>query len=375
MRNMIIGIVIGLVVGMVVGSSVIAPRLTTAMSPPGAAPAAPAVPAIKTVRAPDHRWNLASTYPDDMPLYGALVDRLSTRLHEALEGRLDLRVYKPDSIVPVDGVLDAVADGRIDATFASPDRWTGESPVLGLFGGAPFGPPPWVLLSWYRTGGGVAFHAAAYADIGVVGLPCGLDGPQVPGWFRRPLTGVESFRDLRVAASGLEAEVLRGLGAQVTRLAMTDLVPALKLHAVDAVFGKTPAADRSIGLGRTAPHTYWPSWHHQGGLLDLVVNREAWEALDPSAQASLRAICEANLAEGLAAAENQFGALKDMQKAGFKARPWPPEVLAALRAEWTAVAERLAEDDPTFEKAARSLDRFLATHEIWRDLSVLPAPE
>ncbi len=369
MRNGLIGIVIGLVIGMVVGSSIIAPRLPKAPSDPLATRPDPIAAAVG---APEHRWNLASTFPADLPLYGDLIDRLTRRLRTVLDGTLDLRVYKPDTVVPVDDVLDAVASGRVEATFASPGQWTDEIPVLGLFGGPPFGPPPSVLLSWYRNGGGAAFHAAAYARRGVIGLPCGLDGPLVAGWFRRPLTGVDSFNGLRVAASGFEATILSRLGAEVRDLAVSDLVPALKLRAVDAVFGITPAADRALGLGRGASHTYWPAWNHQGGLLDLVINRKAWESLDARQRATLRALCEANLAEGLAAAENQIGALKEMQKSGFKARPWPPAVLDALKAEWLALADDLAAGDPAFATARASLGRFLKSHEIWRDLGYLP---
>ena len=166
--------------------------------------------------------------------------------------------------------------------------------------------------------------------------------------------------------------MLKRLGADPRILAPTDLVTAMKLEVVEAAHGLTPSADRNLGLGAHAKHTYWPAWHHQGGLIDLVVNRAAWDSLTPRLQAAVRTVCDGNLRHAVAATEDQFESLKALQKAGFEAKPWPENVWTALRRAWGKEVVTQSTKDADFSKAYRSAVAFRDSLEIWQELSRLP---
>ncbi|GAB6053703.1 TRAP transporter substrate-binding protein [Magnetospira thiophila] len=376
MRNGIIGIIIGIVLGMVLGSSVIAPSMAP---PPLDVPPAPEKPlaegetaVTETLKSPTHRWNLASALPPDLPLYGAAVTHLVDHVTKILDGDLEIRLYKPDALVPIADSLQAVASGTIEAAFAPSSFWAEQSPTLGLIGGAPFGPPPWELLSWFDRAGGKNFHRQAYKNLGVVAMICGLDGPRGSGWFSRPLVHVNDFKGMKIGATGLEGRLFRHLGADVRPLTPADMVTAMKLNVVDAVVGLIPSADQSLGLGQQAPYSYWPAWHHQGGFLDLVINPKAWEALSPRLQDAVRTTCDANVRQGLAVSMDQFQALKAQQMSKVPPAQWPKPILDELQRQWEMDREELAAADNLFAQAQKSLTRFRRNFAIWQELTTSP---
>lgn len=377
MRNIVFGAIVGIVIGMVAGTSVIAPRLDQGRLEAEATPDTDAADRARAVLPkdlvpPKHRWTLVSAYRFDLPHYGTLATRVGDKMRALFPGEIDIRSYMPDTLVRVSEMLEAVREGSLEAVFAPPGMWVRESPVLGLMGGAPFGLPAPALLAWYDHGGGAEFHARAYDSLGLVGLACGLDGARLPGWYRYPVTGPDSFDGLRVAASGLPALVLERLGAKTQSLPPSDLPAALKLRVVDAVHGLAPVADLALGLDNFARYTYWPAWHHQGGFVDLIINPAAWDVLTPATRDALRAVCDANLRHALTAADRQVGPLKQLQKRGFTAKPWPAPVMAALLRAWNEVIAAQSTKDPQFSKAYTSQIAFRDTLAIWRDLADLP---
>ncbi|CCQ73908.1 hypothetical protein [Magnetospira sp. QH-2] len=371
MRNAIIGIIIGVVLGMVLGTSVIAPRIPQPeiVPEPEEAAAKPDPAPPEPLKAHTHNWNLASTIPPDMPLYGESVTGLVERVAHLLTGDLELRLHKPDALIPIGETLQAVASGTVEAAFAPASFWAEQSPTLGLIGGAPFGLGPAELLAWLDKGGGAAFHRQAYEKLGVVALACGIDGPRVSGWYEKPIRNLSDFKDMKIGASGLEASLFKRLGAEVRHLTPADMVTALKLDVVDSVVALMPSADQSLGLGKQAPYSYWPAWHHQGGVLDLLVHPESWEALSPRLQSALATVCSANMRLGLSQAMDQFEPLKAQQMGETPPASWTNELLAEFRAEWDKDSERLAAMDKLFAKTRESQAKFRHRQAIWHDLA------
>jgi TRAP-type mannitol/chloroaromatic compound transport system substrate-binding protein len=377
LRNAIVGLVVGLVIGVVVGASVIAPRLTP---PPLAAavqivepikPEPPKEPPKENAKAPPAlRWKVASAYPAALPQLGAMARRLEDGVRRAAGPAFDIRLYDPDTLVPVLDMFDAVSAGAVDAAFATPSYWAKKAPTLQLFSGIPFGPGAGEYLAWFYVGGGRDHFERAYRRHNIHSLPCGLTTAGVSGWFRNEVRSTDEFKGLRMRIAGLGARVLEKMGVGTRLVAGGDIVSALKLGVVDAAEFSMPAVDLELGLSQVARHYYLPGWHQPAALFDLMINLDRWQALSDAQRAVIEAVCGDNVRFGLAESEAlQFAALKELQGRGVAVHRWPPEVLAKLETSWKTVAEEMTAADGDFKKAWESLVAFRTSYSIWRELA------
>lgn len=380
MRNAVIGLVVGIVVGVVVGTTMIAPRLKghdpveavrqLAAKRDDGTTVSDAT--AQVVEAPAVRWRLASAYGAGMPVLGDLAKRLETALGEVSGGKVAIEFHGPGELGDAATILDAVSRGDIDAAFISPDRWEDKQPALAVFGGLPFGPAPRELLAWLEHGGGRAIHDDLYASMGLTALPCGLTAGAAAGWFRTPVRKPEDFKGLRIRASGLTAKVLEKLGAKPKDLSPGQILSAFEQNDIDAAIFATPAVDQALGLQKMVRHYHFPGWQRPAQLFELVVGVDAWKALSETARAQIEAVCGDNLHRSLAESEAvQYGALKQLTKAGVDVSRWPTPVIQRLHTAWQGVAKRTAAKDPAFAKAWNSLEAFRRDYAIWRQLSRL----
>lgn len=364
MRNLISGLVIGLVVGVLLAVSVPPPSGSPSddlSGRPGSGnEASPAT------------WRMASVFPRDLSPYGPQMQHVLTTIAELSKNQVEIGFFGPGAVVPAAEVLDAVASGVVDAGFSSPAYWADTAPALQLFGGIPFGPDQTEFLAWFRFGGGEQIYDELYNGLGIHSVVCGVEPPAGGGWFKRPIETPDDLKSLKVAAAGLPGSVLRRLGATPSQVPPADIMVELKAADLDGAIFAVPTADRSLGLHQFMDHYYFPGWHKQSGLLELLVNLTRWNALSDAQRQVIEVACASNIAAGLARAEaGQFDALKSLVISGVTVAKWEEPVLAALRRSWLRVAAEQAANDRTFRRAWQSLNRFREDYSIWRELGYL----
>ncbi|MFV1853021.1 MAG: TRAP transporter substrate-binding protein [Thalassospira sp.] len=318
------------------------------------------------------RWKMGSTYPGSLTQLGTLGKRVDDKIDEVSGGNINIKFYEPGALVPALEVFDAVSTGSIDAAFSTPGYWAGKVPALQLFGAVPFGPQAGEYLAWVKFGGGQEIFDKLYAEHGIKSLFCGLIAPEASGWFSKEINSVEDLKGLKMRFFGLGAKVMEKLGVSTQLLAGGDIYPALELGTIDATEFSMPAIDLKLGFYQVAKYYYFPGWHQQSTLFDLMMNKEKWDALDKTQQAQIEAVCNDNLAYGFAEGEAiQFNALKELQEKGVNIKKWSPEMLATMKGAWEEVAAELSADDANFKMAYESLQEFRANYKIWKDIGYL----
>jgi hypothetical protein len=109
---------------------------------------------------------------------------------------------------------------------------------------------------------------------------------------------------------GLSADVMAKFGV-TTQLPAGDVYPALEQGLIDAIEYSVPAIDVDLGFDRLAKPYYFPGWHQQATILELLVNQEAWNA--PRSRRRTAPTCSTPSAEGVAI---QYAALAELQARG-----------------------------------------------------------
>ena len=140
--------------------------------------------------------------------------RIFTRTVKHMSGgTLAIKIVEPGRIAPTADMLDAVIAGDLEAAFTWSGYAAAKAPVFGVFATVPFGPGPEDMTSWMLEGDGSRIHREAYEKLGVVGIPCGIQGAKGGGWFRTELNTVADFKGQRLRFGRYAGEVVAKLGA------------------------------------------------------------------------------------------------------------------------------------------------------------------
>ena len=318
------------------------------------------------------RWNMGSAFPGKLVQLGTLGKSLSSKLERISGGNIRLKFFEPHALVPPLEMFDAISAGSLDAAWSTPGYWFGKEKSLPLFSAVPFGPSAGEYLAWIYYGGGQELMDKVYARHGIKSVMCGVIAPEASGWFREEIKSVDDLKGLKMRFFGLGAKVMEKVGVSTQLIAGGDIYPALERGSIDATEYSMPAIDLNLGFYQIAKHYYFPGWHQQSTLFDLMMNKEKWDALNETQQAQIEVACGDNIREGLAEGEAIQGkALKELRAKGVTIHTWPPEILDTLETAWNEVAAELAAEDPMFKEAWTSLQAFRADYANWKSVGYL----
>lgn len=317
-------------------------------------------------------WNMQSTYPGSLTQLGTLGKRIADQIGVVTGGAIEVEFQEPGALVPALEVFDAVSSGAVELGWSTPGYWAGKVPALQLFGAVPFGPSAGEYIAWLKFGGGQEIFDEIYAESNVKSLFCGVIAPEASGWFRTEINSPEDLQGLKMRFFGLGAKVMEKLGVSTQLLAGGDIFPALELGTIDATEFSMPAIDLNLGFYQVAKHYYFPGWHQQSTMFDLMINLDLWESLDEQTQTQLEVICDASIAYGLAEGEAiQGAALAELEEKGVTIHKWSDEMLGAFEAAWVEVVAEQVAGNADFARAWESLSNFRAEYAKWKDLGYL----
>ena len=318
------------------------------------------------------RWKMGSAFPSKLVQLGSGGVNLSARLEAISGGDIKIKFFEPHALVPPLDMFDAISAGSLDAAWSTPGYWFGKEKSLALFAAVPFGPGAGEYLGWFFNAGGKELMDEIYDRHNIKSIICGVIAPEASGWFRTEINSTADLKGLKMRFFGLGAKVMEEIGVSTQLISGGDIYPALERGSIDATEFSMPAIDLSLGFYQIAKHYYFPGWHQQSTLFELMMNKDKWEALDETQQAQITTACDANIASMLAEGEAiQFGAMKELQEKGVTLHRWAPEILDELRTAWDKVATELAAEDETFAKVYASYSAYRADYAIWKDLGYL----
>lgn len=318
------------------------------------------------------KWKMAGTFSSSLPQLGTLGKRLEEKIAVVSGGKIELRFYEPNALVPPLETFDAVSLGAVDAAFSTPGFWGGKVPALQVFAALPFGPSAPEYMAWFYFGGGKEIFDEIYGKYGIKSVMCGMLAPEGSGWFREEVKSVDDLKGMKLRFFGLGAKALGKFGVSAQLLAAPDVYPALDRGVIDGLEFVQPAIDLKMGFYQIAKHYYFPGWHQQSTFFDLMMNKDKWDALSETQQAQIEAVCGDNVRYGIAEGEAiQIPALKELQEKGVQIHKWSDEDLAKLKG---AVDEVIAEQvaaDPDFARAYESFSTFREEYTTWREIGYL----
>jgi len=301
-------------------------------------------------------------YGSHLPGLGEPAARLAKLIKQLSGGSLELDLKQPGDGTQPQEILDKVAAGRADAGFSTAGFWAARLPAAVLFAGFPFGPDAKGYVDWFFAGNGAKLYQEMYDQAGlkVHVIPCAFGGGEAGGWFAKEIHSKADLEGLRMRIFGPGAQVMARLGV-ATKLVPGGSVPAaFDKHELDAAELLTPTADQRQDLQDKVKLIYVPGWHQPETVLELLINKDRWSALDDHQQTIIDTACKATLLTTLAESGRlEADALADLaSKSGVRIEPWPEDVMTALRASWEAVAKDEGDRDAFFQAVFDDLASF-----------------
>ncbi|MFD0988321.1 TRAP transporter substrate-binding protein [Methyloligella solikamskensis] len=285
-------------------------------------------------------------------------------LTQKLSGKtLRISILQPGEGPDPQDLLDAVSEGKVDAAFSKASFWADRLPAASLFAGFPFGPDAAGYAAWFHGGDGLRLYQEMYDEAGlsVHVLPCAFGGAETSGWYAKQLQTPDDIDGLRIRIFGQGGLVMRRLGAVPALVPGSKLTEAFKSDEIDAAEFYPPAVDAQANLGQTAKYVYVPGWHQPETVMELLINKDRWNALSDRQQSWIETACRATLLNTMA--ENPVlasDALKGFAAEGVEIKTWPAPLLKAFRQSWEEIAADEARRDEFFAEVLDDLRAFRA---------------
>lgn len=306
-----------------------------------------------------HKLDIQSAWPLNLPASGANAEYLGESLNAASGGELDVTVYSAGKLVPSLQIFDAVQQGSLDAGITSPLYVAGRFPAVQLFGGIPFGLDPVEHAAWIYEGGGREIWEDIYAKQGVKTIPCGLMTSEAGGWYNFEINTVEDLQGKKLRFAGLAGEAIAKAGASVVLLPAGEIYPSLEKGIIDGTEFSMPAIDTLLGMQQVGKYYYPNGWHQPAAMNELIVNMAKWDSLTEESKALIEAGCRAvNLTSIMSTVSMNAEALSAFEAEGVEFRSFSPEVLASLKAAFDEVIAEQTSADEDFKRVWDSLEAF-----------------
>ncbi|MGF1763081.1 TRAP transporter substrate-binding protein [Aliivibrio kagoshimensis] len=310
-----------------------------------------------------------------LPALGTPIKWYADQIQATSGGSIKMKIYEPGKLVSPTEILDAVSSGKVNSGYATAGYWQGKLPAAALFSAVPFGPEAGEYMAWLYFGNGLKLYQEMYDSNGynVKVIPCAIISPETSGWFSKPIEKPEDLKGLTMRFFGLGGAVMEKLGVGTVQLPGGEIFGALEKGAIDATEFSQPAIDQRLGFHKIVKYNYFPGWHQQSTVFELLINKDTWNGMSENQQKSIDTTCRATMTYSIAEGESmQFDAMEKFQEKGVKFRYWNDEMLTLFENTWLDVVEEKKKEDPFFAKVWQDMSQFRSRYDLWEKNAFLP---
>jgi TRAP-type mannitol/chloroaromatic compound transport system substrate-binding protein len=224
------------------------------------------------------------------------------------------------------------------------------------------------MITWMKFGGGMELWRELYAKFNLYPLIGGSTGPQMGGWFKKPINSVSDLKGLKMRIPGLGGEVMKKLGVNPILLPPGEIFTSLERGTIDATEWVGPALDRMMGFDKAADY-YYTGWHEPGSILEITFNKNRWEQLTPQHQAIITAVAEEMT--GTMVQEFRYKNAKALQELpkNVQIKSFPKDMMDSAKIALAEVLDEESKKNPDFKRVLESYNSFTKLNKEWDDIS------
>ena len=166
--------------------------------------------------------------------------------------------------------------------------------------------------------------------------------------------------------------VMSKIGVSTQLLAGGDIYPALEKGVIDATEFSMPTHDLSYGFYQLAKFNYFPGWHQQTSIGELLMSQKGWGGLTKTQQGIINTACRDTMWWALVRSDaKQVPAMRELEKKGVTFVTWPDSEISKFKAAWDEVVKEKSATDPLFKEITASYNAFRDDYNIWSSKAYL----
>jgi len=299
---------------------------------------------------------MVTTWPKNFPGLGTGAERLAQRIKTMSGGKLDVKVYGANELVPAFESFDAVSSGKAEMSHSVSYYWQGKSAAFNFFAAVPFGFNAAEHAAWMLWGDGMKLWTELCDQFGVVPFMRASTGVQMGGWYRKEMKSMDDYKGLKFRMPGLGGEVLRRLGATVVNLPGGEIFPALQAGTIDGTEWVGPFNDLAFGFYKVAKYYYWPGFHEPCTTGEVLVNKKVFQGLTAEQKEIIAVAVQAEATIELAEFNYKSADALDtlLNKHNVQLRKFSDEMLASIGKTAVEVVAEVGNKDPFTKKVYES---------------------
>ena len=310
---------------------------------------------------------LVTSFPKNFPGFGTSAARVARRITTATGGRINVRLFHADELVPAFGVFDAVSEGTAEMYFSLEYYFPDKSPAFNFFTAVPFGMTHLETWAWLMHGGGYRLWRNLHSQFGMVPFVGPSAGAKMGGWFNRRIARLSDLHGVRFRMPGLGGAVLRALGVKVVNLPADRIFAALHSGAIDGTEWFGPWHDLAFGFHRVVKHYHWPGFQEPGTTSSYAINKSFWSSLSAEDREIVRAVLEAEVfVQSVEYDGRSPGALDTLVKEyDVKVHKFSDRLLTQIGKMSAEVVDQVGTGDPATQEVWDSFRAFRKTAIGW----------
>lgn len=318
-----------------------------------------------------YNWKLCLAVGKTLPIWGDGLKSFAKLVKTMSGGQLNIKVFGSGELVPALEVFDAVKNGTIEMGHGASYYWQGKILAAVFFTTIPFGMSAQGMYSWVISGGGQSLWDELYAPHGVKPIPLGNTGMQMGGWFRKEIKTVADLKGLKMRMPGLGGKVLNRLGTSTINIAAPEIFTNLSTGVIDATEWVGPYHDYLMGFYKAAPYYYTIGWHEPGALLELSINKKAWESLPVHLQNIISAAAaqvDREIYSEWLAKDSEFYQ-KILRNKKIKIKKMPIDIIKAFKKESQVVIEEIKNSSELAGRIHSSFFQFKKQFDAYQEIN------
>lgn len=312
-----------------------------------------------------YKWKMVMPWSKGLLFYDMAV-HFADSVRLASAGRLDIKPFAADEIVPAMQSFDAVSKGSVQVGHDWAGYWKGKDEGFVALGDIPFGLDSEGYNIWLYERGGLEMAQELYGQYNLVAFPVGQSGQDMGIFSNKRATKMEDFKGMKVRTVGWYMDILNRLGASATPMPGGEVYLALERGVLDGAEFSAPAMSYPMGFDEITKYVLSPGVHQPGSQCYIFFNKDAWETLPRDLQEIVK----------LAAKETQLWSYNWIQNLNAQAMnklkdsveivQMDPETLVEFSKVAQEYVNEIKAKHPNAKKIIESQEDFRKDFEIWR---------
>lgn len=318
-----------------------------------------------THAAAEHEWKMATSWGGG-PLMELGAQAFADKVEMLTDGRVEVQVFTGGTLGKALNVSETVKNGVAQAGHTWMGYDWGKDKTAVVFGGFAGSMDSERMLHWLYEGGGLQlWRDFRMEKFGVVSMPLFIRTAEAFLHSNKPVRTMDDLQGLKLRTAGAWLEISESMGASPVTMPGAEVYTSLERGTIEATEWGTLYENISPGFHKIAKYVIIPGVHQPVAPFELIINKEAYEALSERDRKLVDLAAKLVTFESWTRVGHEDAkALEVFREAGNEIIELDEEVQISVKQQAIEWGKKQAEENEWFKKAYESQ---LDYEELWKD--------